>query len=161
MLRQNRYATEDFMQPPKVVFYGDEIQISKKHNIDIILDTHQTVKYHQLIKYYKLKKFVNEITRNVPKFDNMTQDFYESRNEATDFPHFLYAIYIWDQCEVYPDYNSRHNLSGVRFEKTILILDYVSEKVNNTFNIFFQYDDPGFSLISWNGIEITGSWSIS
>lgn len=131
MLRQNRYKVEDFISSSdELELNKDEICISERHDIVIALEP------RQVDAYEGLKDFLIEISRNIPIFDNLTQDYYETVSDETDFPHDLSVVY---------------------FEDRRVTLDYWSQRENNQFDVVFSYEKTGWKLISWNGKNISGA----
>lgn len=119
---------EDFiLSSQALTLNGDEILISEKHDIVVALEP------NQIEQYSDLKDFIVEISRSIPNFDNLTQDYYETMSDDIDFPY---------------------NLSVVYFEGNKVILDYWSEQVNNQFDIVFTRHASSWKLVSWNGKDI-------
>ncbi|WP_010252858.1 hypothetical protein [Acetivibrio cellulolyticus] len=132
MLRQNRYKYEDFVVLAEdLMLCKNEILVSEKHDIAIVLEPQQVDIYNEL------KDFIIEIVKNIPWFDNETQDYYETISDDTDFPHSLAAIY---------------------FEGNEVTLDYWSEDVNNQFSIIFQLENSVWLLKRWNIMDVPSDW---
>ncbi|GEM_PF-5130175 len=132
MLRQNRYRDSGFIRSPQELeLIQGEILVSKEYDIVIALEPEQVENFEEL------QIFIMKVIREIPKFDNETQDYYETISTDTDFPHSLSVLYIED--------NS-------------VVLDYWSDLENNQFSIIFNFENEVWRLKKWNAKDVPVDW---